>query len=719
MAIVSRLTNEFTSNASVTYQVSVVDTDSPSSSTSVVNLGDNGFDLTYQTDTDDRFTGVIPSEVVLDVFVTVAFEQAVINAIRIADYKRFQLKIEKKIPGGSYELFWIGNILNDINAEQDEAFPRRFTLTAICGLSQLSEITYTEDINYLDISTYVTFELIRNALKLQIGTSANWGGSDTYLYTVVDWTNDLIPRSSGVDPLGYTRFNPFAFATTDPDTGIITRQSAFELLNGICKAWGARLFQSDGYWHFIQVNSYHYMGSATDVFFRTYKTTGTIFNFGTLDYRKTEGSTYTRLAGATFDTLPILRKVSAKYDTIKAFDLPFITYQYGSGTETDFTSSDGSKPIITWNGYMNGPNPVDATSYGIANGVTQCLKIKLGDVSAITGGTISFKRVFSNAFNLTQAQFVTANFMNQSFVIKHYMRLRLVGSSDTKTCCPVGNECSPWETNTITTNSFNSAPQFPIPYTPGFTWNLLINNYSPINNEEYLVEFETDELPNDGTLFLDTFCIVTRNDLDTPTVLTTIGSSDTGADEIFIFSRPDTNDEQHIQYYVNGEAVAGQIFEATNTPSGTLIENGTEYEVGDLFFGSGPDAAAIGKIESYNGSVWSNATNATWDSYGSGTDYRFTQLLTEEILKGQDEGAGIFNGSIKIRDTSELNYFNSLSIDGKYYLPSQMSFNANHDTWSGEYYEVIVNSNTQGFSITDLPLGKDENKKVGKKITSW
>ena len=715
MAIVSRLTNEFTSNASVTYQVSVVDTDSPSSATSVVNLGDNGFDLTYQTDTDDRFTGVIPSEVVLDVFVTVAFEQAVINAIRIADYKRFQLKIEKKIPGGSYELFWIGNILNDINAEKDEGFPRQFTLTAICGLSQLSEITYTEDINYLDISTYETFEIIRNALKLQIGTSANWGGSDTYLYTVVDWTNDLIPRSSGVDPLGYTRFNPFAFATTDPDTGIITRQSAFELLNGICKAWGARLFQSDGYWHFIQVNSYHYMGSATDVFFRTYKTTGTIFNFGTVDYRKTEGSTYTRLAGATFDTLPILRQVSAKYDTIKAFDLPFLTYQYGSGTETDFTSSDGSKPIITWNGYMNGPNPVEESTYDMATGIASCLKIKLGDVSAITGGTISFKRVFSNTFNLSLADYITAGWGNSSFVIRHYVRLRLVGSSDTKLCVPLGTNASDWTVGTVSSSFFNLAPSFPNALTP----QLGSIYYNPINAEEYLVEFETQELPNDGTLFLDTYSIVKYYDINTPASQTIIQSSDTSADKIFIFSRPDTNDEQHIQYYVNGEAVAGQIFQATNTPGGTLIDNGTEYEVGDLFFGSGPDAAAIGKIESFNGSVWSNAINATWDSYGSGTDYRFTQLLTEEILKGQDEGAGIFNGSIKITNTSELNYFNSLSIDGKYYLPSQMSFNANHDTWSGEYYEVIVNSNTQGFSITDLPLGKDENKIVGKKITSW
>ena len=267
MAIVDRLTSEFTSDSSVTYKVTVVDNDSPSTGTSVVKLGSDGFNLTYQTDTDDRFTGLIPSEVTVDIFVTVAFEQSVINAIRTADYQRFQLKIEKKVGGGSYDLFWVGNILNDINAEKDASFPTSFTLTAICGLSQLAEIDYNDNISYLDNSTYVSKDLLINAIKIQIGTSDYWGSSVNYFYTVVDWTNDLIPRSSTVDPMAYTRFNPFAFASVNEETGIVTRQSAFDLLNGICKAWGARMFLADGYWHFIQVNSYFYMGSATNVFF--------------------------------------------------------------------------------------------------------------------------------------------------------------------------------------------------------------------------------------------------------------------------------------------------------------------------------------------------------------------------------------------------------------------------------------------------------------------
>ena len=134
----------------------IVDNEATSGGTSVIDIAENGFDLTYQTDTDDRFTGLIPSEVKFNVLITNIFQQAVVNEIRVSDYQRFQLKIERSTNGSSYSLYWVGNILNDINNQKDEAFPRSFTLTAICGLSQLSEIDYNDNIPYLDISTYET-----------------------------------------------------------------------------------------------------------------------------------------------------------------------------------------------------------------------------------------------------------------------------------------------------------------------------------------------------------------------------------------------------------------------------------------------------------------------------------------------------------------------------------------------------------------------------------
>lgn len=697
MAVVDRLTGEFRSDSGVYYKMTIVDNNSPSGSTSVIDIAENGFDLTYQTDTDDRFTGLIPSEVKFDILVGSSFEQAVVNQIRISDYQRFQLKIERSTNDVTYNLFWVGNILNDINSQKDEAFPRSFSLTAICGLSQLSEIDYNQNIPYLDISTYNTISMLGLSLTLQVGTSDYWDTNDNFIYTVVDWTNDLIPRSNGVDPMNYTRFNPFAFATVNEETGRIKRQTAFELLNGICKAWGARMFQANGYWHFIQVNSYFYMGSATDVYWRTYKKGGTLFNYGTLDYTKQEGTTYRKLAGSDTDSLPILRKVLAKYDTIKAYDLPFLEYQYGTQTPVAFDEDDGNKPIITWNGYADGVNLVTSTDYDIANTSANRLSIKLGDVTQIDGATINISRLFSNAYNGTSSDFTT-NFGVSWTYITHFLRFKLVGSSSTKYCRPLGGVASNW----TTTELWGIAPTYPQFST--FYQGAGVD-VETLNQSEYLCQFETPELPFDGTLYLETYCRIFRNSVfldNDANVL--IAPTDTGADKIFIYSKPDVDETQNLQYYVNGASVAGQIFSSTNTPGGVLINNGTDYNVDDLYFGSGPDPAAIGKIESYNGSVWSNAINPTWESYGSGTDLFFTQLLVDEILKGQINGAEVFNGSIKVTNTSAFYYFNSIEIDGNKYLPYQVTFNANQDTWSGEFYQIDLRSSTTGSSTEIIEL---------------
>lgn len=701
MAVVDRLTGEFRSDSGVYYKMTIVDNNSPSGSTSVIDIAENGFDLTYQTDTDDRFTGLIPSEVKFDILVGSLFEQAVVDEIRISDYQRFQLKIERSTNDVTYNLFWVGNILNDINSQKDEAFPRSFSLTAICGLSQLSEIDYNENIPYLDFSTYNTIGMLTNSLRLQVGTSDYWATNDNFLYTIVDWTNDLIPRSNGVDPMNYTRFNPFAFATVNEETGRIKRQTAFELLNGICKAWGARMFQANGYWHFIQVNSYFYMGSATDVYWRTYKKIGTLFNYGTLDYTKQEGTTYRKLAGSDTDSLPILRKVLAKYDTIKAYDLPFIEYQYGTQTPVAFDEDDGNKPIITWNGYADGVNLVTSTDYDIANTSANRLSIKLGDVTQIDGATINISRLFSNAYNGTSSDFTT-NFGVSWTYITHFLRFKLVGSSSTQYCRPLGGVASNW----TTTELWGIAPTYPQFST--FYQGAGVD-VETLNQSEYLCQFETPELPFDGTLYLETYCRIFRNSVfldNDANVL--IAPTDTGADKIFIYSKPDVDETQNLQYYVNGASVAGQIFSSTNTPGGVLINNGTDYNVDDLYFGSGPDPAAIGKIESYNGSVWSTAINPTWESYGSGTDLFFTQLLVDEIMKGQINGAEVFNGSIKVTDTSSFYYFNSIEIDGNKYLPYQVTFNANQDTWSGEFYQIDLRSSTTGSSTEIIELTEHE-----------
>ena len=118
MAIDTRLVGEFQSDRGTYYKVSIIDTQSSTATQYDVEVASNGFDLTYQTDTDDRFTGLIPSEVKFTMFVNDPFssaKQSILDSIRTSEYKRWQLKIESSTNGTTYSLFWAGNLLNEIN----------------------------------------------------------------------------------------------------------------------------------------------------------------------------------------------------------------------------------------------------------------------------------------------------------------------------------------------------------------------------------------------------------------------------------------------------------------------------------------------------------------------------------------------------------------------------------------------------------------------------
>ena len=227
MAIDNRIQTEFTSDRNTFYRVTIIDTLSSTSTlyTDVKNSAD-GFVLTYETEDDNRFTGLIPSKCDFSFFITdssgggtPANINTIVDSIRTSDYKRWQLKIEAGANDSSYSLFWVGNLLNDINAEDDISLPRKVTLTAICGLGALENIPFNEEVSYDFQSKYTAYRYIYNSLTTDIDTDNNWGTSDIYIKTIVDWTNATMTRAVGNDPLNLSQFRASAYAPVD-DNGV-------------------------------------------------------------------------------------------------------------------------------------------------------------------------------------------------------------------------------------------------------------------------------------------------------------------------------------------------------------------------------------------------------------------------------------------------------------------------------------------------------------------
>ncbi len=708
MAINNRIQYKFRSDRGTYYRITIIDTLSSTSTLyDDVFANDDGFKLTYETNDDDRFTGLIPSKVDLGFFIDENSGDgnpsnviSIINSISSSDYKRWQLKIENSTNDSTYYLFWVGNLLNDINSEEDISLPRQIKLTAICGLGALDNIPFDEEIPYTFTASYTLYRYIYNSLATDINTTNNWDSTDVFIRTVVDWTPYPASRTSSRDPLNISKFRAAAYAPID-DNGVRRPKTAFKLLNDICKVVGARLFLSNGIWTFIQVNTYDEMQSSNQ-FFRDYVkgnngSTSTPDDDGTYSENKTEdGTNIQRLAGNEFDNLAILKEANLIYEMFRAYDLVPITV-----AQTGVSNNAVNNSLVAWNGWHSvgeGFN-TDGGIYGIADTFSARARYYLGELTQLDGQTIRFKRRFNRAFNGTNSQLDAI--VTGLGSILFYHRLRLVGTSST--VYARSNYTSGGAATWTSTSFFGNAPDYGVPYTyiNGF------NNTTPANFFE--LDFETNEVPFSGDLFFDCYAQVYhnygQNDPDTGTEVTTLSDQQ----KIYIYSAPENANDQLIQAYINGESTSQQFFKTTQN-----ISNGVTYEVGEVFIGTGPlSAQGVISVFDHSAGSYDNGNVATWVAYGSGTGKKISNLLLNQIMKGQHNGASIFNGSLKILTnnitTNGYKYNNGIVIDSKLYIPYECSFIANQDTWEGEWYEINTSAATLTDSLDALSLNNNTN----------
>ena len=696
------------------YRIDVYNNNAISSTKYTPKLGADGFTLTYQTDNDNRFTGLIPSEVSFDILVTEDGEQAVVNDIRGSVYGGFDMSIWKSSDDVTYELYWAGLLLNDISPEQDISRPTRVKLTAVCGLAPLKDIDFNVDTGYSTPSSFQTLTYFQNIFNNQIGLQDYyWGVSDDYILTSVDWTTDTMTSVEYRDPLVASRFNFMAYVDVDDETGTKQFKSSFELLDNVCKAWGMRCFLSDGKWHLIQVNNYDNWKAPNTHYYRIYyKNSGTtIAASGSTSYTTTEGTNIKRYGGS-FDFLPIFRSVETQYNHLSPFDMPFFYYQNNvdSATSSQFQATSNEIPI--WNGYKISnvlvSNASGATEpYSINNADDDKLVISLGNITSVTGSGILFNRNFQIYPLVSGMNFTDVSGTNEFINTNIYARFKLVGSSQTYYFLLSNFVEQDW----ITSDIFTLSTQF------GYA-----NLQQPNQNQNIVNLYcQTTEIPVDGELFLEVFARPFYNNFagpfdDSPaTIEITEATTTIDPFDILIYSPPETDEELGIIYTIDDTVSIKKFFRAFNQVGGSIITNGVKFDIPELFIGTGPTSGAVGRIETYNytTSAWEDGTNATWKAYNTGTGTEITQLLVEEVMKGQASGARVFNGSLKLT-SGELNYFEGIEIDGTAFIPYQVSYNANEDTWSGEWYGIDLSGNT-----LSLVTGTISQIQAANEFTPW
>jgi hypothetical protein len=278
-----------------------------------------GFNINYPSEGSERFNELFGSEVVIHALnETVAFS-SLISDILGADEKRFAILIYK-----NNNLFWAGWVLTDLVEELNEPRPRRFKITAT-DLAILEEIPYDNSGTvYTDSVTFITH---LNRILAKTGLQAFWGATDDFLFTSVDWWDSAHPsRVQAKDPLAYSKVYSTVFNEKNQELETYEAISCMEALRQICKAWGARIIQSDGCFNVLQINNYADTSSYTRVFDKS----GTLQGNATTDFRVS----ITQAAEALKATIqnrhyPPLQKVLAQYNYKAITDLlpPAISYE--------------------------------------------------------------------------------------------------------------------------------------------------------------------------------------------------------------------------------------------------------------------------------------------------------------------------------------------------------------------------------------------------------
>mgnify|MGYP003144810533 CR=1 FL=1 len=653
-------------------------------------LSDRGFDLEYQTKDRTRFTGVIPSKLTFDYVHTSSADDTIIDNIKSAPYKRFQLEVLISDDGSSFDEYWCGNVLSDVSRDQNLSYlaGKKTTITVTDGLAQLIDVK-VDDNNSYNLNQLTNFvDYIRLCLLNDVGTSFCWGASDRFLQTMVNWWTDFMPSAAqNIDPL--RQCGAIFRAFKEIEDGESVTISSFDMLDRICTAFGARLFLSKGQWRFHQVNSFAQMSSGQ--YRRSYyKGANTIIASGADDNIVTSGGNI--LGGGTFDTLPPVQAINLKYDFVSKYQLLV-------------------DPIVLWNTWTNNSGVTGTLTSNVYRGSTSLLSQSLGDINQETNSSLSWNLFFRPNYFGTLAQWNTsAPYAHERLDTKILARLKLVGDSGTTYYLNISSYPSSGYVWTTSSTFVGVRTIYNGEYGDYFSYsgNAASNSLISLTGES--IDGTHDAIPDSGELFFESYGRFTWVNMQNTTATTNVSSSmsvypnaTTQLGLALGCPTPDGTNE-FIKYLVNGQAATETTFTATQPTSvSTIILEGSKQGLG-----TGPNAMSNTRIICYSNTAltaFDDGTNNTWQVHelttGDGVTGTITKILGKEILSGRKTGSDVFNGALKREDFEFYQAYSN--IDGsKVFVPQEINFNAAEGIWDGQWIQITLDSTGQTYGSSDF-----------------
>lgn len=240
-----RYRHSFVSPAGESWQISVFDTEHTGGVTPFDCFAP-GFVLSVEGDGDNRIGFIKASTVKVTALVNDSAFETFINEIIGSLEQRFFVKIYQ-----DDVLYFAGLMLQDLIELPISSFPYAFEMTFSDGIAVLEKIKYDND-GTLFVGRD-NFLAHLGKILAKTGIDQLFGASDNYLITQIDWYSTLHSSATDKCPIAYTDVDHRAFQEVDSADYSYTALTCIEVLEMICKVWGAYFFQANGSYRFVSL----------------------------------------------------------------------------------------------------------------------------------------------------------------------------------------------------------------------------------------------------------------------------------------------------------------------------------------------------------------------------------------------------------------------------------------------------------------------------------
>jgi hypothetical protein len=353
-----------------TYSIEILDMQGVYGSSFRFNIA-RGLQLSYESQSDERFTPIKGSSLTIPILVQNASQEGIIltqmlNSVTYGE-DRWVVKVTK-----NSDLWWVGVVVFDLWQRQDASYPYSFNLVATDGLARLKNLEFTDMLtnNMESIGSIIRKILLKTPLY-DVLTSG-----DAFYSNSVNWYDSNMPAVSNVtDPLYQTFIRRWALVDLDlEDTNQNKAISYYDALETLLLQFNCRILLSDGIFRIVTINQYE---KSNILYERIYDDAGTFLSTSSPSWTQDidQATDYVISGANQWQYYPAIRRIYRRYKLGQSENLIDPTLSILFPNSQSFADTLGGT-LLRFQAYYTAV-PIGSTTINTLGGQTLTISFKL------------------------------------------------------------------------------------------------------------------------------------------------------------------------------------------------------------------------------------------------------------------------------------------------------------------------------------------------------